>query len=117
MQILRKMDVVAICFFTLLAISLVFIFMFTDGRDGIFAEVFADGALVLTIDIEQSEGEKFEVLSSNGINKVLVEGGAVRMIYANCPDQYCVRMGAISNVFRTITCLPNRVVIEIVNRP
>ena len=113
MQTLRKMDVVIICFFILLAVLLIFAFMFAGTRGGAVAVVFADGAEVLVVDIGQNEGERFEIFSLNGINKILIEGGAVRMVHADCPDKYCMRMGAISGTFQTITCLPNRVIVEI----
>ena len=114
MRILRKMDIAAICFFIILAASLIFIFITAGTQDGAFAVVFVEGTEVLVINMEQNEGERFEILSPNGINEVLVEwGNTVRMIHADCPDQHCVRMGAISGIFQTITCLPNRVIVEI----
>ena len=113
MQILRKADLAAIFLFVLLAVFLAFAFAAAGASAGSFATVSVDGVVVLTIDLTQNEGERFEIPSPGGINEVLVEGGAVRMIYADCPDQHCVRMGAISGAFQTITCLPNRVVVEI----
>jgi len=113
MQILRKADLAAIGFFGLAAVLLIFIFANMGARDGVFAAVFVEGAEVLVINIGQNEGERFEILSPNGINEILVESGAVCMVFADCPDQYCVRMGAISGTFQTITCLPNRVIVEI----
>ena len=113
MQILRKADFVVISFFVLLAVGLIFAFAVAGNKTGAFAAVFLEGEEVLVIDIRRSEGQRFGVASANGINTVLVEGGAVRMLRADCPDQYCVGMGAISGTFQTITCLPNRVIVEI----
>jgi len=113
MQILRKTDVAVICFFVVLAVALIFVFAAAGTRVGAFVAVFADGVEVFVIDIEQNNGEKFEIVSRNGINVVLVEDGTARMVYADCPDLYCVGMGAILGRFQTITCLPNRVVVEI----
>ena len=114
-QILKKIDLLLIAFFILLAISLVFIFAIANSAVSTVAAISVDGAQIFTINIEQNESEAFTIVSPNGINEILVEGGMVRMIYANCPDQYCLRMGAISGIFQTIVCLPNRVIVEIQN--
>ncbi|MDR2183606.1 MAG: NusG domain II-containing protein [Clostridiales bacterium] len=113
MQILKKTDIAVICFFVISAVVLIFIFAIASTRDGAVAAVFVEGTEVLAIDLAQNEGEVFEIISPNGVNKVLVERGAVRMIYADCPNLHCLRAGAISGTFQTITCLPNRVIVEI----
>ncbi|MCL2397991.1 MAG: NusG domain II-containing protein [Defluviitaleaceae bacterium] len=113
MQILRKADLVLIAFFILLAILLAFIFVTMGTRYSAFVAVSVDGIETFVIDIGQNEGESFEIISQNGVNEILVKDRTVRMISANCPDGYCVRMGAISNRFQVITCLPNRVIVEI----
>jgi hypothetical protein len=107
------MDIAVVCFFILMAVSLIFIFIAAGTRAGTFVVVFVEGTETLLINIEQNEGEIFIIKSPNGINEILVEEGTVRMIDANCPDGHCMRMGAISGVFQTITCLPNRVIVEI----
>ena len=47
-------------------------------------------------------------------NTILVEPGRIRVSQANCPDQVCVEMGAISDGTVPIVCLPHKLVIEIV---
>lgn len=47
-------------------------------------------------------------------NVLIIENGLAYMDAASCPDQICVKTGKISLLNQTIICLPNRVVVEIV---
>lgn len=46
-------------------------------------------------------------------NTVVIKNGEVYMKSADCPDQICVHQGHRSKDGESITCLPNRVVVEI----
>ena len=46
-------------------------------------------------------------------NKVVIENGAARMEWADCPDQICVQHKEISRSGESIICLPNEVVVSI----
>ena len=41
--------------------------------------------------------------------------GKIKIADASCPDKLCVNMGYISEPLMPITCLPNHLVIRIVN--
>ncbi|MCL2396438.1 MAG: NusG domain II-containing protein [Defluviitaleaceae bacterium] len=114
-EILKRADVVLIVLLILLAISLIFIFLIVGGREGSVVAVHVDGVEVLAVDIRRNDGEIFRIKTERGHNEIMISGGRVRMVYADCPDQYCIRMGPISNIWQTITCLPNRVIVELRN--
>lgn len=44
-----------------------------------------------------------------------ISGGTVRMTEADCPDHSCIRSRAIDARGGTIICLPNRVVLRIID--
>lgn len=46
-------------------------------------------------------------------NHISIQNGTVRMTYANCPDHICVHQGRISTDGAMITCLPNRVTVQV----
>lgn len=46
-------------------------------------------------------------------NTAVIESGTVRMRWADCKNQICVRHPAISKKGETIICLPHRIVVEI----
>ena len=45
---------------------------------------------------------------------VVIESGSVRIEDADCPDRFCVRMGAIRSPGQMLVCLPNQIVVRIV---
>ncbi len=44
---------------------------------------------------------------------VIVKDGAIAISSAECPDQVCVKTGAISREGESIVCVPNKIVITI----
>lgn len=46
-------------------------------------------------------------------NTIEIYGGSVRMTYATCPDQICVKTGAISKSGQSIVCAPHKIVVII----
>ncbi len=53
-----------------------------------------------------------EIVIEDG-NTLVIKDGMADMIFADCPDQICVKHEPISNVGETIICLPNKVVVTI----
>lgn len=76
-------------------------------------QIWQDKALVGTYPLDASQPVTLPLDSTYGHNVLVIENGAVRMTKSDCPDQVCVRTGAIDKPGQTIVCLPNRVVIEI----
>lgn len=72
-------------------------------------------------EIEQIEfsdeliGTTKEIKTEYGYNLLEFGDGKVRSIEADCPDQIDVLQGYISEVGETIVCLPNRMVVEIID--
>lgn len=80
---------------------------FIFGTPGQTAEIYENGELKarlpLTVDT---------VYELDG-NHIEISGGAVRMIWADCPDKLCIHQGEAHLSGRRIVCLPNRVEIRI----
>ena len=49
-------------------------------------------------------------------NLLVIRGGQAFMKEASCPDQICVNHRPVSNVGETIVCLPNEVVIKVIEK-
>jgi len=111
-KILKKMDIVLIVAFILLAIGLIFIFTWTAG-DAAYVRVSVNHN-VSFFNMAQYDGQEIVIESARGgSNTILIEGDRVRMIHADCPDQLCMRRGAISETWHDITCLPNQLVVTL----
>lgn len=49
-------------------------------------------------------------------NLLVIRGGKAFMKEASCPDQICVNHRPVSNVGETIVCLPNEIVIKVIEK-
>ena len=67
--------------------------------------------VVETLDLQKERAFKI----NGGTNTVQIENGKVKMAAANCPDQICVHQKAISRNGESIICLPNKIVLKIVD--
>ena len=48
-----------------------------------------------------------------GVTTIQIAGGRARVLDAPCPQQLCVKTGAISNAGAMVVCVPNRVVVRV----
>lgn len=88
---------------------------YQDTSGGYTAYIYQNGSLYRTIDLD-SVSEEYSITlftDDNHYNQILVSPGAVSISEADCPDQICVKQGKIFNSLLPITCLPNRIVIEL----
>ena len=85
------------------------LFFFRAGDASRYAEVYSDGELVLTLDL-QVDGT-YRVGTAGQWNVLSVENGRVSVSEASCPSQDCVRH-LPSDRGAPIVCLPNRMVIK-----
>lgn len=58
---------------------------------------------------------KNQTVSINDTNVLVIADGEAWMSEANCPDGLCVSQGHISTNGSMIVCLPNRVVVQVVD--
>lgn len=85
-----------------------------------FRMFWSGGGDVLRISIDGKNYGEYDLKEDQTIqigetNVCQIQDGEVLMIQAECPDQLCVQQGEIeSGQGGTIVCLPNRVVLEIV---
>ncbi len=106
----RKIIFDLVLVLVLLAVSLSVYFFVLHGRsDGTVVRVSVDGETVG----EYSLYINAEYVLNDGTNILCIEDGSVYMKYAECPDKTCVKKGKIHLVNDDITCLPNRVRVEI----
>jgi hypothetical protein len=85
-----------------------------DQRFPAQATISAEGKVLRTIDLGRSSGKQtFEVFGRLGPATVAVDGGKIRMLKANCPEQICVKQGWIQDPGASIICLPGEIIIHI----
>jgi len=78
------------------------------------AYIYQDGELLYTIPLHSDSDQMILIGDKDhSYNLVNIHSGSVCIQEASCPDQICVKQGAIHNALIPITCLPNHVVIEV----
>lgn len=94
----------------LLCLSLsVFLVVELSRKPGETVRVSVNGEWVA----EYSLNRDGEYVLNGGTNVLVISEGRAYMKYADCPDGFCKRQGAVSKTRKRITCLPNRVVVEV----
>lgn len=51
--------------------------------------------------------------ADGGTNRIEIRSGSIGILSADCPDKLCVKQGFIKDSRLPITCLPNRLVIQL----
>ena len=86
--------------------------LFLLREDGSRVEIYRNGALVETLPLDQDAAYEYQGESGGG-NTVVIQDGQVAVTQADCPDQVCVRQGAVRYSGESIVCLPHKLIIHI----
>ncbi|MEG2000467.1 MAG: NusG domain II-containing protein [Evtepia sp.] len=98
---------------TIILLSIIALFIFYQARKpGDTVSISQNGTLLYTLPLSQDTDLTIPA-PNGGFNRVIIENHTVRIEEASCPDQICVRQGAISETGRPIVCLPNQLVLEL----
>ena len=102
-------------------LSLIFVIrQFFFPAPGTYALIYQDNVLLHKIDLTKtSESMEFTIDYNSdtvtGYNTICVKDGAIGIVDADCPDKVCEHMGMTSSTHFPITCLPHKLVIQIVD--
>jgi hypothetical protein len=110
---IKKNDFILIGAVILLCLAL-FAFLHFTKTEGSRVVVTVDGKVYATFDLNKDTA--FTIKSDNGeYNTFQITDGYVDMVEASCPDKLCVKQRNIHYNNETIVCLPNKVVLQIIN--
>jgi hypothetical protein len=84
-------------------------------HEGNIAQVRVDGVIIENFPITDNLTYKISGVNG-GTNLLIIQDGEAWIEEATCPDGLCKNMGKISQVGQSIICLPNKVVVEILNK-
>ena len=99
----------------ILALSAIIgICIFLLPQSGKYAEVLVDGNSVYITPLTSNQTYTIEGIS--GQNYLVIENGEAFLSDATCPDKLCVNMGKISKSGQSIICLPNKVIVRIIDK-
>ncbi len=102
-----KLGDIVVCAVVLLT-AVVCAALFWTRQDAGSVRVSVDGQVLYTVALPAQR----EITLDCGVT-IVVDGASVYVSHSDCPDQHCVRAGAITQGGQTIVCLPNRVVVRL----
>jgi len=102
--------VVALCFILLCSVSL-WLPRALSGKPSGIAQVLINDRRVMNLDLDSSGTTV--VQGRLGLLTIGFGSGKVRVLASSCPNQFCVRQGAIQYHRQMLVCVPNHVVILI----
>ena len=97
----------------LLAAGLGLLYLFVFRGSGNTVQVTVNGKLYGTYSLSQDRTE--EIRNGEQLNRLIIRDGKASMEYATCPDGICVDHAPIFRDGESIVCLPQRVVITVIN--
>lgn len=107
----KKNDIILILFILALAIGMLGVFYITGVQlKNPVLQITVGGELYGTYPLSEDR-----TISIGDTNVCEIRDGEVTMTQADCPDQICVHHIPIDASGGSIVCLPNKVVLEIVN--
>jgi hypothetical protein len=110
---IRKADILLIGSIIAFGCILALVILLTQHKGNI-VQVRLDGTIIENF--QMIDNLTYEINGVNGgTNLLIIQDGEAWIEEANCPDGLCKNMGKISQVGQSIICLPNKVVVEILD--
>ena len=101
-------------FLILLILGLSSVFLISgSGKDGQKVLIKTGGEVYGTYDLKKDQ--TIRVVYRGHHNNITIKNGKVSMSFSDCRNQNCVHQGKISDTSQAIICLPNQVVVEIID--
>ncbi len=84
-------------------------------EEGGYVAVIQEGEAIEQFSLNEEVEYRIE-LEDGSFNLLKIKNGKVYMQEASCPDQICVNHRPINSVGETIVCLPNEIVLKVVEQ-
>ncbi|MBD5390691.1 NusG domain II-containing protein [bacterium] len=100
-------DIILIAVMVFLAGLGLILYFCLQKKENLKVYIYSDKALIEVVDISESR----EIVV-NGV-VIVIDQNCVYVKHSSCRDQICVHQGKITSSGQTITCLPQRVFVQI----
>lgn len=111
---LKKRDIILIISLLFIGIIALVIWHFLYSDDGKYVTIEQRNELIGTYPLNVDKEIEIEH-RDKVVNKIIIKDGYCYMEEAECPDHLCIKQGKVNKSGQTIVCLPNRVVITVVD--
>ena len=111
---LKKRDIILIISLLFIGIIALVIWHFIYSDDGKYVTIDQRNELIGTYPLNVDKEIEIEH-RGKVVNKIIIKDGYCYMEEAECPDHLCIKQGKVNKSGQTIVCLPNRVVVTVVD--
>ncbi len=111
---LKKRDIILIISLLFIGIIALVIWHFIYSDDGKYVTIEQRNELIGTYPLNVDKEIEIEY-RGKVVNKIIIKDGYCYMEEAECPDHLCIKQGKVNKSGQTIVCLPNRVVVTVVD--
>lgn len=87
------------------------VFLYATRQSGGYVSVQVDGEMVMELPL--SEDTQVLLGEDGHTNTLVIRNGTAQVVEADCPDQICVRQGAVQYEGESIVCLPHKLVVSV----
>ena len=94
-----------------ITVLLACVYFFTS-KSGEYVQAKIDGKVKAEYSLKNNG--TYPIIGS-GKNVLVIDDGKAYIKEADCPDKLCVKQGKIKRVGQSLICLPNKVVVEVVD--
>ena len=117
---IKKKAIILMALILIIAIIsvVVLIVMKNMAKSGAYAYIYQNNELIQVVDLTNvKEDYEFRIESDEGGYNIIrvTTDGKIGVVEASCPDHVCMNTGFINNSLMPITCLPNKLIIEVKN--
>ncbi len=111
---LKKRDIILIISLLFIGIIALVIWHFLYSDDGKYVTIEQRNELIGTYPLNVDKEIEIEH-RGKVVNRIIIKDGYCYMEEAECPDHLCIKQGKVNKSGQTIVCLPNRVVVTVVD--
>lgn len=113
---LKKAVLAFSVFLTVICLCSIVYLMLPQKSDRTYiADIYQNGSLIMSIPLDGSRPDQTFIIEGpeGGVNEIQIHSGSIGILSADCPDKLCVKQGFIEDSRLPVTCLPNRLVIQL----
>ena len=110
----RKNDIIMLSCIAVLIIVSYGLRIHSMMNNGSTIEITVDGKVYGRYALEQDQRIPVEI-DDETKNIVVIADGEAYMAEASCPDKLCIHQGRIESRSQSIVCLPNRVIVTVID--
>ena len=112
---LRYRSLILAGVFIVFALAFLLLQYIHPGKKGAAAEISCSGQVTQVLDLSKNQEVTIQT-PNGGTNQLIVKDGEIWCCDASCPDKLCVKQGKKHLDTDTIVCLPNQMIVTIIER-